>query len=160
MTFEGDPLFRKRYRISPARWNRWDYRRPGFYHVTICVQWRVRCLSEVVDGGVILSPCGEVVAREWSQIPRRHPQVFLDAFIVMPDHLHGLLILGGQESLPLGGIIGQFKSKATKVLRARGHADFAWQERFHDTVLKDFKELDQVRAYILDNPRRWKAKSS
>ena len=82
----------------------------------------------------------------------------LDASIVMPDHLHGLLILGGQEALPLGGIIGKFKSRVTKTLRARGQADFAWQERFHDTVLKDFKELDQVRAYILDNPRPWKAK--
>ncbi|MFY9820042.1 MAG: hypothetical protein WAM82_01590 [Thermoanaerobaculia bacterium] len=84
----------------------------------------------------------------------------LDASIVMPDHLHGLLILGGQEALPLGSIISQFKAKVTKILRARGQTEFAWQERFHDTVLKDFKELDRVRAYILDNPRRWKAKIS
>jgi REP-associated tyrosine transposase len=114
----------------------------------------------LVGDGVALSPSGEVVAREWNQIPRGNPLVTLDASIVMPDHLHGLLILGGQESLPLGGIIGKFKSKVTKTLRARGQTDFAWQERFHDTVLKDFKEMDRVRTYILDNPRRWKAKIS
>ncbi|MEA2601101.1 MAG: REP-associated tyrosine transposase [Acidobacteriota bacterium] len=155
---DSQPLFRNRYRVAPARWSRWDYRRPGFYHVTICTQCRIRCLGEVVGSGVVLSPYGEVVAREWRQIPRRHPQVTLDESIVMPDHLHGLLILGGLESLPLGGIIGQFKAKVTKVVRSLGHSEFAWQERFHDTIVENLKELNRIRQYIRDNPKRWQSK--
>ncbi|HEX4962999.1 MAG TPA: transposase [Thermoanaerobaculia bacterium] len=156
----GDDLFRNRYRVPSTRLKGWDYRLPGYYYVTICVLDRVQCLGEVVNGESVLSPGGEAVAREWGQIPQRNPQVTLDAWIVMPDHLHGLLLLSGKDSQPLGGVIGQFKSKTTKILRSRGQTGFTWQERFHDTILRDLKQLDHIRAYIRDNPRRWQRKRS
>jgi REP-associated tyrosine transposase len=156
------PLFRNRYRIPSARWERWDYRRPGMYFVTICTAGRDCCLGEVEDGKVSASPYGEIVAREWQRIPIRHQGVTLDAWIVMPDHVHGIVILGampGDRPGPsLGTVIGQFKTKATKGIRALGYHRFDWQERFHDEILGSLKDLERVRTYILQNPQRWEAK--
>jgi len=155
------PLFRNRYRIPSARLRGWDYRRSGIYFVTICVKGRDRCLGEVTDGRFSASRYGDLVAREWQEIPGSFPRVKLDAWIVMPDHIHGLLALepAAEESvLSLGVIIGQFKSNATKAIRMSGYRVFSWQERFHDRVIRDQEELETVRAYILENPRRWALK--
>jgi len=128
--------------------------------VTICTLWRDCCLGEVAEGKVSLSSYGEIVAREWQRIPGRHPRVTLDSWILMPDHLHGILILGpvAQEdeiASSLGTIVGQFKSKSTKSVRAM-YRGFAWQERFHDHIVESHEELNQIRTYIRQNPERWK----
>ncbi|HEX4962954.1 MAG TPA: transposase, partial [Thermoanaerobaculia bacterium] len=151
-----------------ARHPAWDYRWAGVYSVTICTRERVRCMGEVADGEVFLSSIGEAVAEEWLKIPRQRPRVQLDEWIVMPDHMHGILIFHGKapEGEPrdskhlrpqsLGAVIGRFKSEATKriwwVLR---RPDFAWQTRFHDVILRTQEDLERVRAYIRGNPARW-----
>jgi putative transposase len=164
MPFVRNPsLFRNRYRIPSARLESWDYRWSGMYFVTICTERRDRCLGEIATGQVSHSPYGEIVAREWQRIPGPHPRVDLDAWIVMPDHVHGILILkpAPQETAAsLGTILGTFKSKSTKGIRAMGYRDFEWQDRFHDHILKDVEELEQVRTYIRQNPQRWEAKAT
>jgi putative transposase len=162
-----DLLFRKRYRIPSARYPGWDYRWAGAYSVTICTRGRVHCLSDVVDGQVSLSPVGAVVAEEWLMIPHHQPRVDLDEWIIMPDHMHGILIFHnripqgeqqGPKILPqsLGAIIGRFKSDATKrIWWDLKRPDFAWQPRFHDVILRKPADLERVRAYIRDNPKRW-----
>jgi REP-associated tyrosine transposase len=157
------PRFRNRYRIPSARLTGWDYRQPGMYFVTICTLWRDRCLGEVAGGEVRLSPYGEIIAREWQRIPGRHAGVILDAWIVMPDHLHGILILEPAPPSPaasLGTVIGQFKSKSTKGVRGMAYRGFAWQERFHEHIIGNLEELGRVRDYIRQNPQRWEAKQN
>ncbi len=156
------PLFRKRYRIPSARLKAWDYRRPGMYFVTICTWGRDRCLGEVIGGQVEASVYGEIVAREWQRIPERQPRVDLDTWIVMPDHLHGILMLKPtpeQSAHSLGMIVGEFKSKATKAIRMSGYRDFDWQERFNDYI-RNLEELERIRIYILQNPQRWEINHS
>jgi REP element-mobilizing transposase RayT len=159
-------LFRNRFRISTTRLQGWDYRWPGVYGVTICVQGRVCCLGEVVDADVALSPFGEIAAEEWQAIPGIHPHVGLDEWIVMPDHVHGILVFQGEQcpSLEnrltagsLGAVVGQFKKRATKRIRARRRPEFSWQGRFFDQILKDQEALDHYRAYIRENPLRWQS---
>jgi len=168
-----DPLFKNRYRVSSARLRSWDYRWAGVYSVTVCTRGRVRWLGEIREEQACLSTVGEIAAEEWEKIPRRHPRVSLDEWIIMPDHIHGILIFqenqkdGPSPEQPslllaesLGAVIGQFKSKATKRicwgLRLR---DFAWQERFHDAIVRDPEALERLRAYIRENPLRWARKS-
>jgi putative transposase len=159
-------LFRNRYRVPSTRLRGWNYRRPGFYVVTICVKERVCCLGEVVETDVALSPFGVIVAEEWLAIPRTHPQVVLDEWIVMPDHLHGILVFQGEDrpapedglpsgSRSLGAVVGQFKQRATKRIRARQRPDFSWQERYFDQILREEADLESYRAYIRENPSRW-----
>jgi putative transposase len=160
-------LFRKRYRIPSTRYPGWDYRWAGAYSVTICTRGRMRCLGDVMDGEVFLSPVGEVVAEEWLKIPGHQPRVHLDEWIIMPDHMHGILIVHGEteggprdvkhlRSQSLGAVIGRFKADATKriwwTLKRR---DFAWQNRFHDVILRTPADLERVRSYIRDNPGNW-----
>jgi putative transposase len=162
-----DLLFRKRYRIPSARYPGWDYRWAGAYSVTICTHGRLRCLGTIEDGEAVLSPVGTIVAEEWLKIPEDHPRATLDAWVVMPDHMHGILIFQGEpedpfrrskhpQSQSLGAVVGQFKGEATKRIRTHpGQSDFAWQPRFHDVILRTPADLERVRAYIRDNPRNW-----
>lgn len=157
-------LFRNRFRVPSTRLRGWDYRWPGVYAVTICVDGRVCCLGEVVEEDVALSPIGLIAAEEWLAIPRTHPQVSLDEWIIMPDHVHGILTFQGQElpapasGLPagsLGAVVGQFKQRTTKRIRARRRPDFSWQERYFDQILRKEDDLESYRAYIRENPSRW-----
>jgi REP element-mobilizing transposase RayT len=84
-------LFHDRYRIPSARLHGWDYAAAGCYFVTICTQNRACILGTVGEGGVILSAAGWVVDRCWREIPLHHDGVFLDEFVVMPNHLHGIV---------------------------------------------------------------------
>ncbi|HXU32512.1 MAG TPA: transposase [Thermoanaerobaculia bacterium] len=160
-------LFRNRYRVPSARLPGWDYSWPGVYAVTICVQGRDCCLSEVVEDDVALSPFGVIVAEEWLAIPRMNARVILDEWIVMPDHVHGILVLDNQErpdagrpAESLGTVVGQFKQRATKRIRARRRPKFAWQERYYDQILRDDENLNRYRAYIRENPTRWRLQGS
>ena len=126
--------------------------------------------GEIVDDQVALSPEGKAVAEEWQKIPRDCLRVILDEWIVMPDHMHGILVFQGQPtkeqsqeetsrllSQSLGTAVGQFKAKSTKRLRMDlKRPDFAWQPRFHDTILREPADLERVRAYIRANPSSWK----
>jgi REP element-mobilizing transposase RayT len=154
------PLFRNRYRIPSARLRGWDYKRPGIYYVTIRTQRHDGCLGEVIGGEASRSRFGEIVAREWRWLSVPYPRVELDDWIVMPDHLHGILILKptSEPTAPLGTILGTFKSKSTKSIRAMGHRGFAWQDRFHDHILENLDALEPIRAYIRQNPQRWQAR--
>jgi REP element-mobilizing transposase RayT len=164
--------YRGKFRIPSARLPGWDYRWAGVYSVTICVLHRVCCLGTVDDGVVSLSALGEIIAEEWNQIPLVRPWISLDEFVVMPDHLHGILVFreapGDTAALPasrlapnsLGAIIGQFKSRCTKRIWQAGHRDFDWQTRFFDQIIRNERALAYFRAYIRGNPLRWKKSSS
>jgi putative transposase len=163
-----DMLFRRRYRIPSARRPGWDYRWEGVYSVTICTRGRMHCLGDIADGRVSLSPLGRVVAEEWQEIPRQNPRVVLDEWIVMPDHMHGILIFQGSapqdgsrdskylRSQSLGAVIGHFKSEVTKrIWWNLKRRDFAWQDRFWDHILHTPADLERVRTYIRQNPTNW-----
>ncbi|MDW8327944.1 MAG: transposase, partial [Anaerolineales bacterium] len=86
-------MFGNRYRVETTRLRNWDYSAGGYYFVTLCT-WQRRCLfGEVVDGEVRLSPAGEIVADEWQKTPAIRSNVALDAWIIMPNHLHGILVI-------------------------------------------------------------------
>lgn len=162
-----DLLFKNRYRIPSSRLAEWDYRWAGVYHVTINTWGRVCWFGEIRHGQVVLSQAGKVVATEWRKIPGEHSRVTLDEWVIMPDHLHGLLVFHGRTpdepekskhllAQSLGVVVGRFKGEATKRIRRTLHQrTFAWQTRFYDTVVRDLAHLEHLRAYIRNNPTRW-----
>jgi REP element-mobilizing transposase RayT len=159
------PRFRDRFRVPSARRRGWDYRWAGVYAVTVCVHGRICCLGEVVEDDIAVTGYGEIVASEWQRIPEVHPHVTLDEWIIMPDHLHGILIFQSpgpapEESPPLpagslGIMVGQFKMRSTKRIRTLRNAGFNWQERFYDQILCDPNAVEKYRRYIRENPLRW-----
>lgn len=172
-------LFKNRFRVESARLQGWDYGRVGCYFVTVCTKHHASFLGKVVDAQVVLSPIGELVAEEWQNTAEVRANVALDAWTVMPNHMHMIVVIthaladeGGRISAEyihpqtkkasqtwrantLGSIIGQFKGKCTKRIRAQGRTDFAWQSRFYDHIIRSEDSLNRIRAYIAANPLKW-----
>lgn len=88
-----DPFERRGRRRHSLRLQSYDYVRAGAYFVTICTQGRVCFLGRVIDGEVLLNDAGRMVANELQQLPARFPHLRLDLFVVMPDHVHAILVL-------------------------------------------------------------------
>ena len=144
----------------------YDYRSPGSYFVTLTMQRR-RPLFGAIHGGVLLlSAAGAMLAEHWQALPARFPTMALDEWVVMPDHMHGIVVLrdGTAQAAPaLGAIIGAFKSLTTNAyiagVRAQGWPAFEgrlWQRDYYERIVRDEAALRAIRAYIERNPQRWK----
>ncbi|MEJ2710940.1 MAG: hypothetical protein P8074_25240 [Anaerolineales bacterium] len=170
----------KQYRRQSNRLAGWDYSSSGYYFVTICTRERRPFFGEVVGDEIQLSPIGEIIAEEWQKTADIRPNISLDAWVIMPNHLHAIVSIQPSEdndattrwdvsqrdgtssnapknwrSNSLGTIINQFKSKCTKRIRAAGHTDFGWQSRFYDHIIRNDQSLAQIRTYIQNNLSQW-----
>jgi REP element-mobilizing transposase RayT len=169
----------------------YDYSYEGAYYITICAVGR-RCLfgqvspteselfSDVDSSTVILNNFGLVTRQCWEAIPAHFADIELDAFVIMPNHLHGIVVLpsdphepvGARHASPLSGpanppdrisrttigtIVGSFKSAASKrINELRGtKAEAVWQRNYYERIIRDEKELDSIREYIYYNPMKW-----
>ena len=150
-----------------------DYAQSGAYFITVCTYLR-RCIFGHIDNGrMILNAWGRIVQEEWYRIPEIHAGVALDAFVVMPSHVHGILVLrhgfvtvqpknrrrpGGPGSTELGRIIGQWKARVSRRIRKRvGDRRLkVWQRNYYEHIIRHQKAYDRIRAYIHTNPRRWR----
>ena len=151
-------LFKNKYRIESSRLKGYDYSSPGAYFVTIVTKNR-RCLFGIIEKDeMILNDLGKIVNNYWKKIPKQFPYVILDEYIVMPNHVHGIITLDESEShkkrQPIGVIINQFKGNCTISIRFVD-IKFGWQPRFHDHIIRDEEELIRIRQYIIDNPKNW-----
>jgi putative transposase len=84
-------LFNNKYRIESARLNGWDYSSPGYYFVTICTHDRKQILSEIINGQVRLTPIGLIINEEWLRTGTIRENVALHEYVIMPNHLHGII---------------------------------------------------------------------
>jgi putative transposase len=171
--------FNKRSRRS-IRLKGFDYSSPGKYYLTICTLNRDCLLGEIHEGKMILSAAGKIVHNEWLRTPMVRPGIGLDAFVIMPNHLHGIVSIrirkgdpagrpgknddenrASQRGAPtlkpntIGAIIGQFKSISTKGIRESVCPGFYWQRNYYEHIIRDKSELSQIRKYILENPSYW-----
>lgn len=145
-------------RLHP-RWKRHDYRLSGIYFVTTNTFERAPLLGELRRGECDLSPFGQIVRDIWRRTPERFPGVELDAFVVMPDHVHALLMLPERpesEAVALTSIVGWAKSRSAHAINGSRGTPGAriWHTSFHDRILRDPEALHRVRRYIENNPRR------
>ena len=163
----------KRQRRS-VRLKDYDYTRPGAYFVTICTRDRKCLFGEITDGKMIMNNIGKLVFEFWKNIPKHFLHVDLDKYVVMPNHLHGLLILldncrdtacrvptlehfGNPVFCSLPTVVRSFKSAVTKhvnILHNTPGKSF-WHPRYYEHVVRNKKELTSIREYIITNPTRW-----
>ena len=167
-------LYKKTYRIESARLQSYDYSQAGCYFVTLCVHRHQCVFGEVHGEGMHLNEIGKIAHRCWEEIPKHFPCAELDAFVVMPNHFHGIIIikdLGRDVQLnvstekthasisprkgSLSVIIRTFKAAVTTVCRRNGYHNFRWQSRFYDHIIHDDRDMDNVRNYIIDNALKW-----
>jgi putative transposase len=166
------PSETKSYRIESARLQSHDYSANGAYFVTICVEHHRCVFGTVKDSRCIHSELGEVASRFWEEAPQHHQGVEMGDFVVMPNHLHGIIWLVDRvwthedlrprqkafESPAAGSlsvVVRFFKSAVTRWANRNGHVGFKWQERFYDHVVRNKNSLDYIREYIARNPENW-----
>jgi REP element-mobilizing transposase RayT len=162
----------------------YDYSRHGGYFITICAFDGLCLFGEINDGKVTLNKTGKIIQSEWLQTEQIRKNVKVDLFVVMPNHFHGIVIIRDAEAPRLendytkrathrvaptqerqakiitgsiSAIIGQFKPTVTKRVRSElklgSHS--VWQRGFYEHVIRNEKELNRVRQYILGNPAKW-----
>jgi putative transposase len=162
--------YKSKHRVPSSRLQGWDYGSHGLYYITICTKDRVSYFGEIAPGEegayLTMSAIGEVENANWLKIPEYHHYVVLDEFIIMPNHLHGILFINnpdkttwavnkyGPQSKNLASIIRGFKS-SVKAYSTTNNLEFAWQKRFFDRVIRTEKEYQNVRTYIYNNPDQW-----
>ena len=155
------------------RLREYDYSSPGAYMVTVCANVPQKPLFGVLKNGSIkLSEIGRIIEKNWLNIPVHFPGVKLDAWIIMPDHIHGILLFELVDSgeaclapttssthgdLPnLGAVVGSFKSAVTKEARKSCNSRVPlWQRGYFEHVIRNQADLERAREYIALNPLRW-----
>ena len=178
-----EPAFRHHRRSR--RWRGHDYGQPGSVFLTLCTFERACLFGEIVDGRMHLNGAGRIAERCWLEIPRHFPQASLDRFVIMPNHVHGIIRIQGQSAatpsptpvrmvgaknlspLPdphapfaspsrtIGSIVRGFKIGVTKWIRQHTDIHCVWQRNYFDHVVRDDASLDRIRGYIAGNPAHW-----
>jgi len=150
----------------------YDYAQAGAYFVTICTQGRACLFGDVVDGDVHLNAAWRMVAQCWQDIPNRFPDAALDEFVVMPNHLHGIIVIVGAQFIApndsgamnsgamnraptVGEMVRSFKAVATRMLRQIQYPSFAWQRNYYEHIIRNEDDLARIREYIVNNPLQW-----
>lgn len=146
-----------------------DYSSANAYFITVFVAYFERLLGTVKNGICGLSEIGAEAAVRLQKIPELYPDAFLDEFIVMPNHLHALLIIdrhrGSDKSNAFGKPVAEsvsmhinhFKGAVKKWCNDNGHSGFEWQAKFHDHVIRNEQEYRLIKNYIINNPQNWTA---
>lgn len=176
--------YQNKYRIESARAQWWDYGWNGAYFITICTANRKYFFGDIKYREMILSNTGVIADIFWWQIPHHASFIELGEFQVMPNHLHGIIIIDrpdsdetrhalslNQNALSLdtpgksrfrnpgkntiSSIIGGYKSAVTNNAN-RLKLPNGWQSRFHDHIIRDKAEFDRISNYIRNNPANWK----
>jgi REP element-mobilizing transposase RayT len=141
-----------------------DYRNTDAYFITMCTHERARLLSTICDGHVELTQFGVIAEWCWLDLPQHYGFVELDAFVIMPDHVHAIIGLGSghpnkgaRRRPPVSEIVRAFKTESARRINnvrvARGAP--VWQRSFYDHIIRDDADLVRVREYIGGNPSAW-----
>ncbi len=161
----------KHYRRS-IRLKEYDYSHTGAYFVTICAYNGESLFGKIIDGKMQLNEFGWVINEEWLRSNNLRKEIELDEFVVMPNHLHGIVFITesnvgatGRSPLPkgpkpksIGAFIAGFKSAATKSInKIRATPGMpVWQRNYFEHIIRNEESLNRIREYILANPLTWR----
>lgn len=142
---EGDEVRGSNFTPS-HRLQDFDYTQAGAYFITIATSFHTPWLGRIEGEHVVLSPAGHIAEDIWGSIPARFPGTELDASVVMPNHLHGIMVLPDRPDnhpsrVHVGRIVRAFKGAATHAIRHGGLRDFAWQADYYEHVIRNDRDL-------------------
>jgi putative transposase len=168
-----DDKYQNKYRISSARLSNWDYGSHGLYYITICTKDRFHYFGEITSyretqniASLQATPIGDIAYQNWLDIPNHFSFIKLDEFVIMPNHLHGILFINkpdkefweankfGVQSQNLASVVRGYKA-SIKTYATINQIEFNWQPRYYDHVIQSEKEYLNIREYIFNNPEQW-----
>jgi len=201
-------LFQNKYRIESIRLKGYDYSTSGFYFITICTKNRVNYFGEIYHNKLIKKPAAKIVKNIWFNLSKHYPNCLLDVFVIMPNHIHGIIFITDQlgdykqragsadnnikfinktkyvetglkpvstkrnnykkfqadpanksnnKQYSLSEIIRAFKTFSAREINKYQNTQGQqfWQSRFYDHIIRNEKELEKIREYIINNPVNW-----
>jgi REP element-mobilizing transposase RayT len=164
MAYNPDIHHRRSIRLQ-----NYDYSQQGAYFVTICTLQRECLFGEIIEREIQLNDYGKIVLKWWNKLNQHFPKVETDAFVIMPNHIHGIVVIekskGRTEvtetenvrNAHLGQIIAYFKYQSTKQINGiRGLPGVRiWQRNYYEHIIRNEDVLNRAREYIIDNPASW-----
>ena len=173
----GDrPVAPTTHRRRSLRLPRFDYTQQGAYFVTICTRNRACLLGDIVEGRMHLSEAGRLAQVAWEDLPHHYPHVQIDVWVIMPNHMHGIVILAEaqatEDDMPvdvgaglkpaptrhgLPEILRAFKTFSARRINALHNTVGTpfWQRNYYEHIIRNEAALNRIRQYIADNPARW-----
>jgi putative transposase len=157
--------FKNKYRVPSIRLRYWNYGWNAAYFVTICTINRIHYFGEIRNRKMTMSDIGRCAQKCWYDIPNHFPFVVLRDFVVMPDHIHGIVVIDkpdkgmtdngkARQSKNLASIIRGYKIGVTKY--ARGLDIYpVWQPNYYEHIIRDENAYNNIARYIKTNPLRW-----
>lgn len=157
----------------------YDYTQEGAYFITICTNQKERVFGAIINGEMSLSGCGDVASKRWQSIPAHFPHIGLDEFTIMPNHVHGIIIINKPVGAPvpvkattsndkaerfgtpttgsIPTIIRSYKSAVTKELNQgeQSRRKSVWQRGYYEHVIRNEDSMEKIREYIHYNPMKW-----
>ena len=161
----------KRHRRRSIRLKDYDYSQSGAYFITISTYNKECLFGEIVDSQTHLNKFGWVISEEWLRSIKLRQEIELDEFVIMPNHIHGIVIiiesnvgatgrsplLKGPKPKSIGAFVAGFKSAVTKRINSiRGTPGMpVWQRNYYEHIIRNERDLDEIRQYIINNPLKW-----
>ena len=172
-----------KFKRHSIRLRDYDYSEPGAYFLTVCTKERERLFGEINQGEMKLNGAGKIVQSIWVQLPKRFPNIELNEFVIMPNHVHGIIsildlnvgagfprpikmsnnpsvrgaVTAPLQSGSLGQIVAYFKYQSTKQINLLRNMPGVpiWQRNYYEHVIRDEHELFEMRQYTQENPLKW-----
>ena len=137
-----------------------DYTREGAYFVTVCTRNRGCLFGDVVEGEMRLNNAGRLVEAVWEGLSDHYPHVELDAWVIMPNHVHGIVMLVRAANTMRHGlseIVRAFKTFSARRINAMHGTPGApvWQRNYYEHIIRNDDALQHIRQYISENPACW-----
>ena len=166
-----------------VRLKHYDYSQAGAYFITICTHNRECLFGEIIDGKMALNDAGQMVQAVWDEIPGNYDGVETDVFVIMPNHVHGIVVIVGagpcacpnygqpQHGQPRGvaptvlslpDVVHRFKTLSTKRyvdgVKQHNWKSFdkkLWKRNYYEHIVRGETELNKIHGYIINNPLNW-----
>lgn len=148
----------EKYHRGSLRLKGYDYSSNGTYFITLCTKNRQYYFEE-------FEPLKNIIQKEWKNLEERFSNIILDEFVIMPNHIHGIIFIQNQndnsKKVSLGDIVGSFKSKCItewlKYIKENNVNTLGkfWQENYYEKIIRNETSLLNIRNYIKDNPVKW-----
>jgi putative transposase len=163
MSFDPESHHRRSIRLKG-----YDYTTVGGYFVTICTAKREHLFGAIENADMKLNSFGRIVHDHWHNLPSHYPTIMLDEFVIMPNHIHGIIFLADKPKEQtieaskikypaLSEVVRAFKSFSSRLINMeRGTSGTAvWQQNYYEHIIRNDETLDRLRTYIVSNPARW-----
>jgi putative transposase len=151
------------------RLSRYNYAWQGAYFITVCTGNKINLFGHIIKGTMKLNSFGLIVEKVWKEIPMHYPGVNNEVFIVMPNHIHGIIAIHDVEragskpaptkTYPLFEIVRAFKTYSSRKINTLRNMKgiSVWQRNYYEHIIRSEKDYREIGEYVVNNSAKWES---